>query len=196
VRSDLVSILGKPDVEKENEEEKIDHASEIKKISKYLEPNERVLLIARQSRIMPGGAKITPNTVFATDRKIIIRNPLMLGIKEEVLQIPYTSISAVNLEKGVFTSEVSIMAPGMSEEINRFLKPNKKGMPAITAIPNNEAVQLAKIIEQGKSAATMGRSMAASSPLDELKKLKELLDNGAITQDEYDAKKKEILDKV
>ena len=34
-----------------------------------------------------------------------------------------------------------------------------------------------------------------SSPLDEIKKLKELLDIGAITQEEYDKKKKELLDK-
>ena len=34
-----------------------------------------------------------------------------------------------------------------------------------------------------------------SSPLDEIKKLKELLDIGAITQEEYDNKKKELLDK-
>jgi hypothetical protein len=88
------------------------------------------------------------------------------------------------------------MAPGMTEEINRFLKPNKKGQPAITAIPNNEAIQLAKIIEQGRSSATYGKGMTTASPLDELKKLKELLDNGAITQQEYDSKKKEILDKV
>ena len=32
------------------------------------------------------------------------------------------------------------------------------------------------------------------SPADEIKKYKELLDSGAITQDEYDAKKKELLD--
>ena len=35
----------------------------------------------------------------------------------------------------------------------------------------------------------------ASSKADELKKLKELLDTGALTQEEYDAEKKKILDK-
>lgn len=35
--------------------------------------------------------------------------------------------------------------------------------------------------------------LASSSPLDEIKKLKELLDIGAITQEEFDAKKKQLL---
>lgn len=36
--------------------------------------------------------------------------------------------------------------------------------------------------------------LSISSPADEIKKYKELLDMGAITQDEYDAKKKQLLD--
>jgi hypothetical protein len=38
-------------------------------------------------------------------------------------------------------------------------------------------------------------SAPASSKADELKKLKELLDSGALNQDEYDAEKKKILDR-
>ncbi|MDE7050542.1 MAG: SHOCT domain-containing protein, partial [Lactobacillus sp.] len=38
------------------------------------------------------------------------------------------------------------------------------------------------------------QSSPASDPLDEIKKLKGLLDIGAITQEEFDAKKKQLLD--
>ena len=37
------------------------------------------------------------------------------------------------------------------------------------------------------------QAVSAISPADELKKFKELLDSGIITQDEFDAKKKELL---
>jgi len=177
--------------ENDEKQEKIDHSEEINKIKKYLEPGETVLLVSRQSRIAPGGTTINPNTIFATDRKLIIRNPTSLGLREEVIQIPYKDITSVELEKGIFTTEIAIMAPGLTSDINRFLKPTKKGLPGITAIPKDEAVKLFRIIEQGKS----GRVAAdqSNSPYDELKKLKELLDKGILTQEEFDAKKKEIL---
>lgn len=38
------------------------------------------------------------------------------------------------------------------------------------------------------------QSSPASDPLDEIKKLKGLLDIGAITQEEFDAKKKQLLE--
>jgi hypothetical protein len=43
---------------------------------------------------------------------------------------------------------------------------------------------------------TTSFSAAALSPMDELKKLKELLDLGAITQEEFDQKKKSVMSKI
>jgi hypothetical protein len=51
---------------------------EIKEIAEMLNPNEEVLVVARQSRLKPGGSKFTPNVVFATDRRIIIKDPMSL----------------------------------------------------------------------------------------------------------------------
>jgi hypothetical protein len=62
---------------------------EINKIREMLNPDEKVLLVASQSRIRPGGSHFTPNIIYATDRRIIIRDPYMLGIKENVVDIPY-----------------------------------------------------------------------------------------------------------
>src|SRR5438067_10088791 len=86
---------------------------EINKISQMLNPNEEVFVVARQSRLKPGGSKFTPNIVYATDRRIIIRDPSMLGLREEVVDIPYDLISSVRLDKGVFSSSVIFMAPGL-----------------------------------------------------------------------------------
>lgn len=174
--------------------EKVDHEEEIRRVKKFLDPDEKVIIVVRQSRMAPGGSTVTPDTIFATDRKLIIRSPLMLGLKEKVLQIPYKGITAVNLEKGVFSSDVSIMAPGLTSDIGRFLKPTKKGMPGITAIPTHEAIRLVRIIEEGRSGGIGGGGTA--SPYDDLKKLKELLEQGTITQDEFDVKKREILSRI
>jgi hypothetical protein len=86
---------------------------EINKISNMLNANEEVFVVARQSRLKPGGSKFTPNIVYATDRRIIMRDPSMLGLREEVVDIPYDLISSIRLDKGVFSSSVIFTAPGL-----------------------------------------------------------------------------------
>jgi hypothetical protein len=62
---------------------------EIKKIASRLEQDE-VLLVAKQSRMKPGGSvTATPNVIFATDRRVIIWNPTMLGMRENIDDISY-----------------------------------------------------------------------------------------------------------
>ena len=51
-----------------------DHLEEISKITEMLNPDEKVLLVARQSRIKPGGSHFTPNIIYATDRRTIVRD--------------------------------------------------------------------------------------------------------------------------
>jgi hypothetical protein len=60
-----------------------DELEEIRKIAKRLDQDEKVRFVAKQSRMRPGGSALaTPNIVFATDKRIIIRNPTMLGMRE------------------------------------------------------------------------------------------------------------------
>jgi hypothetical protein len=72
-----------------------------------------VFVVARQSRLKPGGSTFTPNVVFATDRRIIIKDPSMLGLRENVVDIPYDMISSVRIDKGVFSSNIIFKAPGL-----------------------------------------------------------------------------------
>ena len=90
-----------------------DDLEEIGKISHILNPNEEVLVVARQSRLKPGGSKFTPNVVFATDRRIIIKDPSMLGLHEDIVDIPYDMISSVRIDKGVLSSNIIFKAPGL-----------------------------------------------------------------------------------
>jgi len=177
-----------------------DERKEIEKIKDYLEPDEQVFLVARQSRIKPGGSITTPNIIFATDRKLIIRNPTMLGLRESVEVVPYTEITSINLRKGVFSSEVRITAPGLTTELGRFFKLTRHGVAGIPAIPKDKAKKLVDIVREGmkrvKEAKAKSLVTTEHTPLDELKKLKELLDMGAITQKEYEEKKKKILEKI
>ena len=76
-----------------------DDLEEINKITEMLNPDEKILLVAKQSRIKPGGSVHTPNIIYARDRRIIIRDPYMLGIRENVIDIPYDIITSVNRKR-------------------------------------------------------------------------------------------------
>ena len=83
-----------------------DELDEIKKIADMLNPDEKVLVVAKQSRIKPGGSHFSPNVVYATDRRIILRDPSMLGLKQEIIDIPYNVITNAKIEKGILSASV------------------------------------------------------------------------------------------
>src|SRR6185436_4898825 len=108
----------KEDKEKENEDSKkslLDEGDleDVGKISEMLNPDEKVLLVARQSKIKPGGSYFTPNTIYATDRRLLIRDPYMLGLKANVVDITYDIITSLKLEKGVLSSTKRFKAAGL-----------------------------------------------------------------------------------
>src|ERR687887_2622321 len=133
---------------------------EVKKIRHMLNANEEVFVVAKQSRLRPGGSAFTPNVVFGTDRRIIIKDPTMLGMRENVVDIPYDMISSVRLDKGVFSSNVIFKAPGLinSSRRGKLVKMmegygDKSGLAEedaiIAAIPKNKAEELVEIIRNG-----------------------------------------------
>lgn len=130
-----------------------DDLEETSKITDMLNSDERVLLVARQSRLKPRGSHFTPNIVYATDRRIIIRDPYMLGIKENVVDIPYDIITSIKLGKGLLSSTIRFKASGllsstrlgMMESIVDGGEDNDQG-GIIEAIPKYKAEDLVEII--------------------------------------------------
>ena len=137
-------------------------AEEVQYISDHLEPDEKVLEVATQSRFVPGGAFTTPNTIFATNKKIIIRNPTMLGMRENIEEIPYDQITSVKLEKGMFSSTIVIRSPGLSElsrlsSQSGLLAWGRGEDGAIDALPSDKAERILKIIKNGMAEARKKR---------------------------------------
>jgi hypothetical protein len=198
-----------------------DHLEEISKITEMLNPDEEVLLVARQSRIKPGGSLHTPNVIYATDRRLIIRDPYMLGIKENVVDIPYDIVTSVRVEKGLLSSTIRFKAPGL-------LSSTKLGMMdsmidgeddqggIIEAIPKDKAQDLVEIIRSGMQSSSNRKSapsknQMSNEPLeskeytvptnqpisiaDEIRKLGNLKKEGLITEDEFRQMKQDLLRK-
>lgn len=131
-----------------------DDLNEVNNISEMLNHNERVLLVARQSKIKPGGSFFTPNTIYATDRRLIIRDPYMLGIKSDIIDIPYDVITSLKIEKGLLSSTIKFKAPSLMSSTKLGMADNviegendQEGI--IEAISKKKAEDLVEIIRSG-----------------------------------------------
>jgi PH (Pleckstrin Homology) domain-containing protein/putative oligomerization/nucleic acid binding protein len=191
---------------------------EIKKICHMLNPNEEVFVVARQSRFKPGGSKFTPNVVFGTDRRIIIKDPSMLGLRENVVDIPYDMISSVRIDKGVFSSNVIFKAPGLISsgrrgKLDKMMEgygdnsglADEEGI--ITAISKDKAEELVEIIRNGieidrevyrhpeREQPLQSQQQSSLSIADELMKLATLKEKGVISEDEFQQMKQDLIKK-
>ena len=137
------------------------------------------------------------------DKVVIVGKGFNKGIGEK--SIPIASISAVQLVPskpllyGHITfnvlGEVSNSRAGIGASLN-----SKQSENTITVKKPADDEILKKVkafIEDAKENATRNQGTTiiqqAASPAEELKKMKELLDMGIITQEEFDAKKKQLL---
>jgi hypothetical protein len=189
-----------------------------------LNPDEKVFLVARQSRIKPGGSHFTPNIIYATDRRIIVRDPYMLGIKENVVDIPYDIITSIKLEKGLLSSTIRFKAPGLMSSTKLGMidsiidgEDNDQG-GVIEAIPKDKAEDLLEIIRSGmqddggrgksapskkqKSSSELLESKEYTVPFnqsisiaDELRKLAKLKEEGILTEEEFQHIKQDLIGK-
>src|SRR5688500_11326939 len=131
-----------------------DDLNDIRKIRDVLNPDENVIIVARQSRILPGGSYVTPNTIYATEKRLIIRDPYLLGIKENLIDIPYDVITSIKLEKGLFSSTIRFEAPALVGSkklgmIHGIIHGNNESEGMIRAIPKVKALDLIEVIRFG-----------------------------------------------
>ena len=163
--------------------------NEIKKISDRLDADEEVFQAIRQTKnpLKPGGSLFTPDSIFATNKRVIIRNPSVLGLRQKIESYSYEKITDVKLEKGILSSQIIINVPGSVFD------------GVIDAIPKNEAEALLKTIYDGitsaKKEAQGGTTTQQVSIADELKKLAKLKEQGIISEEEFSKMKQDLINK-
>lgn len=116
--------------------------------------------------------------VVSTSKRIIFLDKGMLfGVNQ--IEIPLSKVNAVKYRKGLFVGEIEIWDGASMFKVKNVLK--KTLIPFVNAV--NDSIE-----EIEKSQKSSKASVA-----DEIIKFKKLLDEGAITQEEFDNKKKELL---
>ena len=176
--------------------------SEVEKIIDRLDEDETVIMSVRQSRIKPGGAAaLTPNTIYLTEKRVIIRNPTRLGLGENIEEYFYHQITNVRLEKGMLSSSLVFAIPGLTELSKSDRKSFIWGRNAegtIDAIPKDKAEILYnytrdKIKEAKEEKESAGKpSEPAKIAEDPMTLLKTRFVKGEITEKEFSSMKKAL----
>lgn len=165
----------------------IKEIEEIKKISKRLDSDEKVEIVAKQSKLRPGGSHTTPDTIFVTNKRLLIRDPSFFGAREDFESITYDKITSIELEKGMFSSAVKIMASGYRGDIDAISK--EKAEKIVEYIKRS----MENIKKQKTKVHTSINSDQKLSIADELFKLAKLKEQGIINEAEFLKMKQDIL---
>ncbi len=149
---------------------------EIKALPKYIDESEQIQYVASG---LTGENSIL--LVLTDERMIFLDKGIAYGIRKT--EIPLDKINSVSYEKGMLTSTLKMFTGAAPVEIRSI--PNSSIEP-LTAAINKE-------IKRSKQPKTVILNNAATSVADEIRNFKSLLDDGIISQAEFDEKKKELL---
>ncbi len=116
--------------------------------------------------------------VCTTEKMIFINKNLLYGMQEK--DIPLNAINAINYTQGAVLGSLSI-----TNGANNFEIININKMAA--------RIMAKKIQETQSNIIKVQNTNSSNTTYDELRELKRLLDDGIITEEEFTAKKKQIL---
>ena len=149
------------------------------------QPTETVLLEVTASALR-GGGLITHNSVKATNRGLRFRDPKLLGLTEDITEIPYNKIDSLK-KKGGLRGTTLIMNSGTFGRIE------------LGGISGGDADKIIAIYKKYRDAETpqaAPQQVPEEDPMELLTKLKKMVEAGLITEEEYNAKKVEILSRM
>lgn len=121
--------------------------------------------------------------LYVTDQRILLHEIKGITSNDET-SIPLQSISSINISNKLVYSTIEIVSTG-----NKAI---------IDDVPAHIAIEIKNAIENLKkdfksTASTTKQEKDMYDVADEIRELKDLLDDGILSQEEFDAKKKQLL---
>jgi hypothetical protein len=157
-------------------------------VSVMLVPGEKILLVASQSKSVPGGAVSSPSRVYITTNRILFKNSGMFGLKANIIDVKYDEIATVMLKRGVFSTEILLKPRSSSSKI------------VLPAVDKQVALQVSTFIQKGmrgefgKAAPRQQVQQAPRpDPVVKLERLAEMRRGGMVTDAEFQILKEEMM---
>lgn len=130
-----------------------DYNNEIKKIKKYLDQNEIILYATRQSKEKKAHYVTKTNSIFTTNKRIIILHAKAFGKKNLIKDMPHDSISSIKLHEGPLSSAIVFNGAGFAE-INTISQASLQRAwgiekeTTIDSIPKTDATEFVTILRE------------------------------------------------
>lgn len=174
-------------------------ADRAQKIADLLRPDEKLHYMTKGGTIDVEGSgageslfgndrsrKSSMRGVWAgvTDQRVVVHIPQLTGDDER--SVPYEAVTTVDLDTGLVNKRYSLQGPGQTYHI-QATNPGKE-----------ECREMVQFIRTKVAAANRsgGGGEAATDPTEQLKNIADLHDQGILSDEEYEAKRKELLDKI
>lgn len=120
-----------------------------------------------------------------TDKRVVINIPQFLGDDER--HIPYSSIVSCDLDTGLVNRRVSLQTKGPTYHIQAN-GPDKDELRTALRFIRDKAEESDKVVVEGGG--------SEPDPTEQLKNIKELHDAGVLSDEEFEEKKQDLLDKI
>lgn len=159
--------------------------------SRVLDPDEELLCVIK-GRLTRGvrrrGEKgeYAPGLLFLTDKRVIFYAKQTFGRYEELV-FPYGQINSVYSKKGIIGDRVDITA--ISDAVTIDYIPKRDGKIVVGKI--REMMEIMK-----KPQVTVQSTAPTVDIADQIEKLANLKDRGILSEEEFERKKTELLEKL
>ena len=178
-----------------------DHVTEkrVRKIDSLLEPDEAVHYMTAGSTVDAEGdgagqslfgddrSRKSGTTGFVrtafTDDRVVVKIPQITGNDQRI--VPYNNITSVDIDTGLVKKRVSLQTKGHTYHIE-VDDPGKEECREIGSFVR-EKIRETQESDSGKS---------EPDPTEQLARLKDLHDDGVLTDSEFEEKKQNLLDKL
>lgn len=164
------------------------------KIDKMLGEGEQIILSATQSRVMPGGSHTTPDDIYVTNRRVILRNPRALGLKTDITDFSYTDLANVVMHKGMFTTEVELIPRFQGDKVKIKALKHKIAEQLCGEIRRGIAGEFGMMVQQQH--VQVLQQQLTEGPIEKLQKLAVLKEKGMISDKEFEKAKERLLGEI
>lgn len=176
-----------------------------KEAKDLIAPNEKMLYVAKQkgSKFKPDLTKrIFPEMIILTDRRILQIHPKglirgALGMRDYT-DYPYEGMRNIQLDRGAFRATLMITPKSQLQggETPRIRDIDKREAEDIFGIVREILMKQEAKQSAGPVAVFAAPPQETESPLQQLEKLSKLKEADVITEQEFQEKKKQLLQKI